>query len=103
MGRVRSGVHLPLEEAANEILRAALAPLPRSQKTDVLTEWKERDRKAKEVYSSGGTVDPAIRRGMYHRAWNPDKPYLNSREGHTRPRRVVSTMDDDATPWDGGR
>lgn len=101
MGRLRNGVYLPLEEAANEILRKHLAPLPRSQKTDVLTEWKERDRKNKEVYSSEGTVDPAIRRGMYHRAWNSDKPHLNARDGYTRPRRVTM-VDDESASWEGG-
>lgn len=99
MARLKSGIDWTLEEAANEILREHLAPLPRSQKTDVLTEWKEQNRKSKEVYASGGQVDPAIRRGMFHRAWNRDQPHLNSRDGHTRPRRVTMT-DDESSHWE---
>jgi hypothetical protein len=37
--------------------------------------------------ASSGTVDAAIRRGMYHRAANRSRPHLNSREGHTRASR----------------
>ncbi len=99
MGRLRYGIDPTLEEVANEILRKHLAPLPRSQKQDVLTDWKERNRKSAEVYSTSGSVDPAIRRGMFNRAWNSKHPHLNARDGYTRPRRI--SMADDETPhWE---
>jgi hypothetical protein len=82
--RMHYGVHVGLEEAADELLRQQVAALPRSQKMDLLTPWKERDRLSREVYNSEGVPDPALRRGMYHRAWNPKHPHLNSRDaiGH---------------------
>ena len=55
-------------------------------KSDVLTAWKEQDRRSHEVYVSEGVPDPAVRRGMFHRALNPTRPELNSRDGHARAR-----------------
>lgn len=88
MERIHYGIHSGLEEAANELLRQAVAPLPRSEKTDVLTPWKERDRYSKEVYTRDGVPDAAIRSGMYSRAWNPQSPHLNSRPGASSTRRT---------------
>lgn len=85
----RSGIHLPLERVANEMLRQSLAGVTKhSEKADILTPWKEQDRYRREVYTDTGTPDPSIRRGSFHRAANLERPELNSREGHaaSRPR-----------------
>lgn len=78
--RMHYGIHLELEEAANELLRKEVADLPRSQKMDLLTPWKERDRLSREVYTSEGIPDGSLRKGMFHRAWNPQHTHLNSRD-----------------------
>jgi hypothetical protein len=83
MDRVYSGIHPALEEAANELIFGSLRGVTSQQeKSDILTPWKEYSRRSREVMSASGTVDPAIRRGMYHRAANLTSPHLNSREGH---------------------
>lgn len=82
MGIIRHGVHKPLEEAANEILRASLAGITKySEKSDILTPWKEQDRRNREVYTEAGAPDAAMRKGMFHRVHNPERPDLNSRDG----------------------
>lgn len=92
MGKLRFGVDRTLEDAANEIIRESLAGVTkRSDKSDILTPWKEMDRKSREVYSSSGVVDAATRRGYFHRAWNPLHPHLNSRDGVAPARRYLST------------
>lgn len=91
--RIRYGVNQPLEEMANELIRQSLAGVTaRSAKADILTPWKERDRLSREVYNSSGTVDPATRRGMYHRAWNSQHSHLNSRDGVAPPRRIPTGL-----------
>lgn len=91
MERTHYGVHAELEAAANEWLRQAVAELPRSQKMDLLTPWKERDRLSREVYTADGVPDSAVRSGMYIRAWNPRNSHLNSRDGHVRSNRTEET------------
>lgn len=81
--RVHYGVHMDLEAAADELLRDALADLPRGMKMDVLTPWKLRDRLGREVYTSEGVPDPAVRKGIFGRAWNAASAHLNSRDGTT--------------------
>lgn len=82
MGRMHFGVHPPLEDAATELIRRSLEGVTSmSAKSDILTPWKEMDRRRREVYSESGTPDGALRRGMYHRAWNSWHPHLNGREG----------------------
>lgn len=88
MDRIHYGIHKDLEAAADELLRQAVAELPRSQKMDILTPWKERDRLSREVYTSDGFPDSSVRSGMYNRAWNPGAAHLNSRDGHVRARRI---------------
>jgi hypothetical protein len=88
MERTYYGVHKELEAAADEILRQSVAELPRSQKMDILTPWKVRDRLSREVYTSDGAPDAAVRLGMYHRAWNPRNTHLNSRDGKTSSARM---------------
>jgi hypothetical protein len=83
MNESRQGIFLPLEQAADELIFGSLAGVTsQAEKKDILTPWKEMDRRRKEVMAVSGTVDPAVRRGMYHRAANMAKPYLNSRDGH---------------------
>ena len=83
MATVRCGIHAPLEQAANELIFGSLRGVTSQEaKSDILTPWKENDRRSKEILtSSGNPPDAQIRRGMYHRAINRDKPYLNAREG----------------------
>lgn len=84
---LRSGVHRPLEEAANEFLRGHLAGITKhSDKSDILTPWKEADRRRHEVYVSTGVPDATLRRGTFHRVSNIAAPHLNSVEGMTPPK-----------------
>jgi hypothetical protein len=95
-GTIRCGVHGPLEAAADEILWNSLRGVTsQSAKSDILTPWKEQDRRNREVLSSGGTVDPAIRRGMYHRVANHAYPHLNSRDGVAPPIKEGMDLQDD--------
>ncbi len=87
MARIRRGVFKPLEEEANRLLKESMADITKhSEKKDVLTPWKRQARYKREIYVRSGVADPQIRRGMYHRAYNPDRPDLNSRDGATPPR-----------------
>lgn len=102
MGKLRFGVDRTLEDAANEIIRESLAGVTkRSDKADILTPWKEMDRKSREVYSASGTVDAATRRGYFHRAWNPAHPHLNSREGVAPAKRYIPTASTDPFSTEG--
>jgi hypothetical protein len=90
-GIVRYGVHQALEDAATELIRKSLEGVTSmSEKSDILTPWKEQDRRGREVYSASGTPDASVRKGMYHRAWNPSSEHLNSRDGVVRGRRTES-------------
>lgn len=85
--RLRSGVHLPLEAAADEILRKALSGITKhSEKSDVLTPWKEADRRKREVYVSTGTPDGSVRKGNFHRVANTQHGHLNSVEAMQPPK-----------------
>lgn len=82
MARMRFGVHRQLEEEANRILATHLNGITsHAAKSDVLTPWKETERKRREVYVSSGSPDAAIRRGNFGRAANASAHHLNSREG----------------------
>jgi hypothetical protein len=102
--RLRHGVHAQLEEAATEMIRESLKGVTaRSEKSDILTPWKEKDRKNREVYPASGFADGALRRGMYHRAWNPTAPHLNSRDGTLPPRRIPTGLAEFVDPgWPTG-
>lgn len=79
---MRFGVHKPLEEIADALLADSLRGVTSQEaKSDILTPWKERDRRRREVYTGVGYPDPSIRSGMYHRRSNPGSPHLNSRDG----------------------
>jgi hypothetical protein len=91
----RSGIHPELERVANALLKQSLAGVTSmSEKSDILTPWKEQDRRGREVYAESGTPDAATRRGMYHRAWNSGsgQEHLNSRDGQARGRRGISSL-----------
>ena len=94
MGTPRYGVHKPLEDEANRLLKESMAGITsQTAKRDVLTPWKEKDRRDREVYTESGAPDSSTRRGMYHRAYNPDSPHLNSRDGTAvRGRRTTSGL-----------
>lgn len=82
---VRRGVHAQLEAQADRLIRESLKDVTKhSEKADILTPWKEQDRRNREVYVESGTPDPSVRRGMFHRAYNPERLDLNSREGLSR-------------------
>jgi len=82
--RMRYGVHRPLEDAADEIIYAEVRKIKRHSENDILTPWKEKDRRRHEIYVPGGVPDSANRLGIYHRATNPGRPEMNSREGVSR-------------------
>lgn len=85
MSNPRRGVHPQLEAQADRLIRESLKGVTKhSEKSDILTPWKEQDRRNREVYVESGTPDPTARRGMFHRAWNSARPDLNSREGMSR-------------------
>ena len=85
MGMIRYGVCASLEAQADAIIKESLAGVTRhSDKSDILTPWKEMDRRNREVYVESGTPDPTVRRGVFHRNYNPERLDLNSREGLAR-------------------
>ena len=90
-GIILYGVHKPLEDAANELIRQSLKGVTSmAEKSDILTPWKEQDRKNREVLTRDGVPDSSTRQGMYHRAWNSAHPHLNSRDGIARGSRFGS-------------
>lgn len=84
---MRYGVARGLEDEANAILADSLRDVRAPDKMDVLTPWKEQQRKRREVYVGSGIPDPAVRQGMFHRRTNPARPWLNSRDGVASPPR----------------
>lgn len=83
--RLRSGVHAQLEAAADALLKESLRGVTKhSEKSDILTPWKDKDRRNREVYVPSGVPDPSTRQGMFHRAWNSEREDLNSRDGQAR-------------------
>lgn len=86
---IRRGVHRPLEDAADGLIKQSLAGVTKhSEKSDILTPWKEQERLRREVYQASGAPDSAIRRGVFHRVANQTRPDLNSRDGVVRARRT---------------
>lgn len=81
-----------LEAAANEMIRKSLEGVTSmAEKSDILTPWKEQDRRNREVYNPTGVADPSLRKGMYHRTWNSRDDHLNSRDGSARGRGRTSS------------
>jgi len=86
--RMRYGIAKALEEEADALLRQSLSSVTsHALKSDILTPWKDQERRRREVYVASGTPDPAIRRGMFRRSMNPVQTHLNSREGIAPPQR----------------
>jgi hypothetical protein len=94
--RIRRGVHLPLEEEANRIIKESLAGATRNDKSDILTPWKLQDRLNHEVYVASGTPEAHLRKGRFGRVYNPRNPHLNSQDGTSasgRKARHVTDID----------
>lgn len=96
-GRIHYGRHEALESEADRILSDELRPLPATQKQDILTPWKERQRRSHELYVSQG-VPEAVYRGNFHRVYNGDMPHLNNTQGivsvsRSRTRQYGGTRD----------
>lgn len=90
MARMRFGVHKTLEQEANDLLAQSMQGITsHAAKSDILTPWKEQERRRREVYVASGSPDPAIRRGMFRRASNMKSPHLNSRDGIAPPIRNI--------------
>ncbi len=87
------GRHAALEDAADALIKESLKGVySHSAKSDILTPWKDQDRHRREIYTSVGTPDASVRRGMFHRAANPTRPDLNSRDGLARSNRISSSL-----------
>lgn len=85
---LRHGIAPHLEAEADRLIKESLAGVTRYRdKDDILTPWKEQMRHSREVFNVTGVAEPQLRRGMYDRAYNPDKPDLNSIDGAAAPRR----------------
>lgn len=96
--RVKSGIHEQLEAEADALIFGSLKDVTsREEKSDILTPWKEKNRKSREILSrSGHPIDGALRRGMYHRAYNPVQTHLNSYDGTgSRPIKMSASWDDE--------
>jgi hypothetical protein len=90
---MRFGVHKPLEDEADRIIRESLAGVnSHSAKSDILTAWKYQDRIRREVLTRDGSPDPAVRKGMFHRRINSSRPELNSRDGVARARSISGSL-----------
>ena len=85
---VRFGVHAQLEAEADAWIKKSTEGVTRrSEKSDILTPWKEQDRRCREVYPASGVPDASTRKSMFHRSHNPTRPDLNSRDGIVRANR----------------
>jgi len=102
MSRLRFGVCHALEDEADRIIADwARTVTSREEKSDVLTQWKLEDRMNREILTSTGYADPAVRQGMFRRAWNPKHSHLNSRDGHYPVRRFVTDgLDETVSAYD---
>ena len=103
MARMRYGVAKALEEEADALLKRSLAGVTSHEaKSDILTPWKEQERRRREVFVTSGTPDPAIRRGMYRRAMNPLQTHLNSRDGIAPPMKLGGSLASHVAEHGGG-
>jgi hypothetical protein len=90
---MRYGVHRPLEDEANRLIRESLKGVTsHSAKSDILTPWKEQERQRREIKVASGSPDASTRKGMYHRVINRAKPELNSRDGIARARNISGSL-----------
>lgn len=96
--RVKSGIHEQLEAEADALIFGSLKDITsREDKSDILTPWKEKNRRSKEILSrTGHPIDGALRRGMYHRAYNSRQTHLNSYDGTgSRPIKMDARWEDE--------
>jgi hypothetical protein len=95
--RVKSGINELLEAEADALIFGSLKDVTsREAKSDILTPWKEKNRKSREILSrSGHPIDGSLRRGMFHRAYNPVQTHLNSYDGPTRPIKMDARWEDE--------
>ena len=97
---IRRGVHKELEEMADSLIFAVTSKTTKhSEKSDVLTPWKEIDRRKREVYTSEGTPDGSLRKGIFGRSLNPAAHHLNSVEA-MRPHKFVGRQSSVRSKWD---
>lgn len=95
MARMRFGVSLRLEDAATKMIGDSLKGVKsHSAKRDILTPWKEQDRRNREVYTGSGVADASLRKGMFRRSANLRYPHLNARDVPSPPR--ISTRSEGA-------
>ncbi|MGW7100343.1 DUF7236 family protein [Streptomyces sp. NPDC054838] len=86
MKRLRHGVDPELEAAADLFLKQSFLDKPdREAKSLILTGYMLQNRIRREVYTTDGVPDGAIRRGSFHRVLNHAHPHLNAIEGVARP------------------
>jgi hypothetical protein len=98
MATMRHGVAPELEAIADALIKQSLVGITKySDKSDILTPWKYHMRRSREVLTNTGTADPSIRNGMYHRALNQTRPWLNSREGNAARGRSMGVQGDHPT------
>lgn len=95
--RVKYGRHEQLEQEADRLIYESLQGVTsREEKSDILTPWKEKNRKSREILSrTGAPIDGAIRRGIFSRAYNRQQTHLNSYDGPTRPVKMDSRWQDE--------
>ncbi len=78
--RVKVGVDETLEAEADSLLKTSLSGVTKqSDKRDLLTPWKAKNRADHEVLV--GLADPTRFQGTFTRRYNPVHTSLNSREG----------------------
>lgn len=78
---MRVGTNPLLEAEADRMIRESLRGVTgHHAKRDVLTTWKQKDRRGREVYSPTGVAEATSRQGQFSRAANPARPNLNSNE-----------------------
>lgn len=101
---LRRGVHRDLEDAADAMIKESLKSVTRhSDKSDILTPWKEQERRRREIYVPSGTPDASNRQGIFHRTINTGSPHLNSRNSSTsRGSRVGAARLVNEAEWDFG-
>lgn len=94
---IRNGRHEQLEAEADALLFGSLKGITsREEKSDILTPWKEKNRKSREILSkTGHPIDAALRKGIYHRAYNRVQTHLNSYDGATRPVKYVTDYENE--------
>lgn len=85
MARLTYGVNRVLEDEADRLIKESLQGVTKySEKADILTPWKEKNRQSREILTPTGFPEAHSRQGMYHRSANTRRPDLNSKDGLSR-------------------